>query len=115
LQIITVADRHWTWSDENPDFVRRYVFPGGQVPSPHVLRRLTEAADLAWVSSAEYGRSYARTLRTWLERFDTAWPAIAELGFDEPFRRMWRYYLSYCEGGFASDRTDVSQIVLSRR
>jgi cyclopropane-fatty-acyl-phospholipid synthase len=115
LQIITVADRHWTWSDENPDFVRRYVFPGGQVPSPGVLRRLTEAADLAWVSNAEYGRSYSRTLRTWLERFDAAWPAIAQLGFDEPFRRMWRYYLSYCEGGFASGRTDVSQIVLSRR
>lgn len=115
LQVITVADRHWTWSDENPDFVRRYVFPGGQVPSPSVLRRLSDAANLAWISSAEYGRSYARTLHTWRDRFDTAWPEIAALGFDESFRRMWRYYLAYCEGGFASGRTDVSQIVLERR
>ena len=115
LQIITVADRHWTWSDENPDFVRRYIFPGGQVPSPGVLRRLAAGAGLGWVSNAEYGPSYARTLRTWRERFDAAWPDIAHLGFDETFRRMWRYYLSYCEGGFASGRTDVSQIVLARR
>jgi cyclopropane-fatty-acyl-phospholipid synthase len=115
LQIITVADRHWTWSDENPDFVRRYIFPGGQVPSPKVLRRLTGAAGLRWESNTEYGASYARTLRAWRERFDTAWPVVADLGFDEPFRRMWRYYLAYCEGGFASGRTDVSQIVLARR
>ena len=114
LQIITVADRHWTWSDENPDFVRRYIFPGGQVPSPGVLRHLTRAAGLDWITNAEYGASYVRTLRTWRDRFDAAWPDIAELGFGEPFRRMWRYYLSYCEGGFASGRTDVSQIVLSR-
>jgi cyclopropane-fatty-acyl-phospholipid synthase len=114
LQIITVADRHWTWSDENPDFVRRYIFPGGQVPSPGVLGRLTRAAGLDRIASAEYGPSYARTLRAWRERFDAAWPDIAELGFDEPFRRMWRYYLSYCEGGFASGRTDVSQLVLGR-
>jgi cyclopropane-fatty-acyl-phospholipid synthase len=115
LQIITVEDRHWTSSDENPDFVRRYIFPGGQVPSPGVLRELTKAAGLGWVASARYGGSYARTLRAWRDRFDAAWPDIAELGFDEPFRRMWRYYLSYCEGGFASGRTDVSQIVLARR
>ena len=114
LQIITVADRHWTWSDENPDFVRRYIFPGGQVPSPGVLRRLTRAAGLEWIANTEYGPSYTRTLRAWRDRFDAAWPDIAELGFDEPFRRMWRYYLSYCEGGFASGRTDVSQIVLAR-
>jgi cyclopropane-fatty-acyl-phospholipid synthase len=114
LQIITVADRHWTWSDENPDFVRRYIFPGGQVPSPAVLGRLTAAAGLRWETNAEFGPSYARTLRAWRARFDEAWPVIADLGFDEPFRRMWRYYLAYCEGGFASGRTDVSQIVLAR-
>ncbi|MEO8477125.1 MAG: cyclopropane-fatty-acyl-phospholipid synthase family protein [Actinomycetota bacterium] len=114
LQIITVADRHWTWSDENPDFVRRYVFPGGQVPSPGVLRRLSESAGLTWIADGQYGTSYARTLGAWLERFDAAWPQIAELGFDEPFRRMWRYYLAYCQGGFASGRTDVSQLVLAR-
>lgn len=114
LQAITVADRHWRSSNENPDFIRRYVFPGGQVPSPGVLRANAEAAGLTWLGDASYGSSYARTLAEWHRRFDAAWPRIAEMGFDERFRRMWQYYLSYCEGGFRSGRTDVSQIVLER-
>ena len=61
-----------------------------------------------------HGQSYARTLRYWLEAFDAHWPQIAALGFDETFRRMWRYYLAYCEGGFRAGRADVSQIVLAR-
>ncbi len=59
-----------------------------------------------------YGSSYARTLAEWHRRFDAAWPTIGDIGFDERFRRMWQYYLSYCEGGFRSRRTDVSQVVL---
>jgi cyclopropane-fatty-acyl-phospholipid synthase len=94
------------------DFVRRYVFPGGQVPSPGVLRADAAGAGLRIVARAGYGASYARTLGEWRRRFDAAWPTIADLGFDERFGRMWQYYLSYCEGGFRSGRTDVSQIVL---
>lgn len=114
LQVITVADHHWRSSDANPDFVRRYVFPGGQVPSPGVLRRLAADQGLRWVASEEHGRSYASTLRDWRQRFDHNAEAIARMGFDERFRRMWRYYLSYCEGGFRSGRVDVSQVVLAR-
>jgi cyclopropane-fatty-acyl-phospholipid synthase len=91
------------------------VFPGGQVPSPGVLRREASAAGLAWVSDAGYGLSYARTLAEWHRRFDAAWPRISQMGFDERFRRMWQYYLSYCEGGFRSGRVDVNQIVLAHR
>lgn len=112
LQAITVADRHWRSSNENPDFIRRYVFPGGQVPSPDVLRATAAAAGLEWLDDASYGSSYARTLAEWHRRFDAAWPRIAEMGFDERFRRMWEYYLSYCEGGFRCGRVDVSQIAL---
>lgn len=112
LQLIVVADRHWGSSDRYPDFVRRYVFPGGQVPSPSVLRSLAARHGLHWREDEGFGASYARTLAAWLERFDAAWPAIAGMGFDERFRRMWRYYLSYCGAGFASGRTDVRQIVL---
>ncbi len=114
LQIITVADRHWGSSDANPDFVRRYVFPGSQVPSPRILKQSARAVELGWVGAARFGWSYARTLAAWRHRFDEAWPQIAELGFDERFRRMWQYYLSYCEGGFRMGRVDVSQIVLER-
>ena len=112
LQAITVADRHWASSDANPDFIRRYVFPGGQVPSPGVLRADAAAAGLRITARQGYGSSYALTLAEWRRRFDAAWPAIAGLGFDERFKRMWQYYLSYCEGGFRAGRTDVSQVVL---
>jgi cyclopropane-fatty-acyl-phospholipid synthase len=114
LQSIWVADRHWARSDANPDFVRRYIFPGGQVPAPMVLRDLASLAGLTWIGDESFGASYARTLHVWGERFDAAWPDIAALGFDERFRRMWRYYLAYCEGGFRSGRVGVSQIALRR-
>lgn len=112
LQLIVVADRHWRESDEHPDFVRRYIFPGGQVPAPWVLRELAVRHRLAWREDEGFGSSYAQTLECWLERFDAAWPRISTMGFDERFRRMWRYYLAYCGAGFASGRTDVRQIVL---
>ena len=76
LQIITVADRHWNASNGDPDFIRRYVFPGGQVPSPSVLRDAWEHAGLAHVSDAAFGPSYARTLHEWRARFDGAAAAM---------------------------------------
>ncbi len=99
--MITVADHHWRASNENPDFIRRYVFPGGQVPAPMVLRGLVRRTGLDWVAERAFGASYARTLRSWRERFEANWDSvIAPMGFDERFHRMWRYYLAYCEGGF---------------
>ena len=114
LQIITVADHHWRTSNENPDFIRRYVFPGAQVPAPMVLHDLARTAGLARVDDHGYAMSYARTLRSWRENFDARASEVMALGFDERFRRMWHYYLSYCEGGFRARRTDVRQIVLAR-
>ncbi len=114
LQVITIADRHWQTSDRNPDFARRYVFPGGQVPALKILRDLARIHALDWLEDRAYGDSYARTLRSWREEFEANEPQIASLGFDERFRRMWRYYLSYCEGGFRAGRVDVRQIVLAR-
>lgn len=112
LQSIVVADRHWRSSNENPDFIRRYIFPGGQVPSPDVLRTRAREVGLGWREDTWFGRYYARTLATWHRNFDAAWPEIAALGFDRRFQRMWQYYLSYTEGGFRAGRVDVGQIVL---
>ena len=109
LQAIVVADRHWRTSDANPDFIRRYVFPGGQVPAPMTLRELARAHALRWRDDHGYGASYARTLRSWRHAFDANESRIAALGFDERFRRMWRYYLAYCAAGFSTGRTDVLQ------
>jgi cyclopropane-fatty-acyl-phospholipid synthase len=115
LQVITVADHHWRSSNTNPDFIRRYVFPGGQVPAPKILDGLAARAGLDRVDRVSFGSSYARTLRSWRERFEENWETvIAPMGFDDRFRRMWRYYLAYCEGGFRAGRVDVSQVVLAR-
>ncbi len=113
LQIIVVADHHWRTSNADPDFIRRYVFPGGQVPSAAVLRGLARRHRLRWVEDHGYGASYALTLASWLATFDREWPRIRAMGFDESFRRMWRYYLSYTQGGFRAGRVDVRQIVLA--
>ncbi len=114
LQAIVVRDAHWESSNQNPDFVRRYVFPGGQVPAPMVINDLARTHGLNRLEDRGYGGSYARTLRSWLENFDARAEDVVALGFDERFRRMWRYYLSYCEGGFRAGRTDVRQIILGR-
>ena len=79
-----------------------------------MLVREAAAADLRWIEAAGFGWSYAQTLAAWRARFDAGWPEIVELGFDDRFKRMWQYYLSYCEGGFRSGRVDVGQIVLER-
>ena len=114
LQVIVVSDAHWRSSDRNPDFIRRYVFPGGQVPAPSVLHGLAHRHGLRWREDQGFGASYARTLHAWRESFDARIEEVAALGFDERFRRMWRYYLPYCEGGFRAGRTDVRQVVLDR-
>ena len=114
LQAIVIDDRHWPSYRRHEDFIRTYVFPNSIVPAPSVLRSLAARARLRWEAERDFGPSYALTLAEWHRRFEAAWPAIARLGFDERFRRMWRFYLSYCEAGFRTGRLGVRQIVLRR-
>ncbi len=114
LQVITIADHFFERYRRGADFIQRYIFPGGMLPSPGVLQQQVEAAGLRWVEDGGYGPHYARTLADWHERFDAAWPQLATLGFDGHFRRMWKYYLAYCEAGFAAGRIDVKQLALAR-
>ncbi len=114
LQAITIADAFFEAYRGGVDFIQRYVFPGGVLPAPSVLRRLAASTGFTWRADQSYGPHYARTLAEWRDRFDAAWPRIRALGFDEAFARLWRYYLCYCEAGFATGRIDVSQIVLAR-
>jgi cyclopropane-fatty-acyl-phospholipid synthase len=112
LQVITIADDRFDQYRRTPDFIQRYVFPGGMLPTKNVLTETFARAGLAVTASHAFGRDYARTLARWRERFDAAWPQIAALGFDERFRRLWHFYLGYCEAGFLSDAVDVVQIRL---
>ena len=114
LQIITIDDRQFETYRRTADFIQTYIFPGGMLPSPARLKAETATAGLRWVGDSGFGQDYARTLATWRDRFETAWGEIEPLGFDERFRRMWRFYLAYCEGGFRSGAIDVKQIALAK-
>jgi len=113
LQVITIADKYFARYRRKVDFIQKYIFPGGMLPSPATLRRLALDAGLAWDEAASHGPDYAQTLRIWHRRFDQAWSGIRALGFDDRFRRMWKYYLAYCEVGFDLGRIDVVQIGLN--
>ena len=114
LQIITVSDQRWEVYKRGVDFIQKYIFPGGMLPSPAVLRAQVEQAGLAVERSIEFGKSYDITLRRWHETFNEKWDQIAEMGFDNRFRRMWNFYLTSCASAFDSKGVDVTQITVSR-
>ena len=114
LQSITMAERHFANHRRHRDFVQAYIFPGGMVPSPSVLRSLSANAGFRWESHREIGSSYALTLAEWNRRFTAATDQVEALGFGQRFRRMWAYYLSYCEAGFRTRWIGDQQITLVR-
>ncbi|MEL6617791.1 MAG: cyclopropane-fatty-acyl-phospholipid synthase family protein [Pseudomonadota bacterium] len=114
LQIITVQDRRWKVYKRGVDFIQKYIFPGGMLPSPTVLRGQVHKAGLAVEKSIEFGQSYSITLRRWHDTFNEKWDQIAEMGFDDRFRRMWNFYLTSCAATFESANCDVTQITIKR-
>lgn len=114
LQIITVEDRRWEIYRRGVDFIQKYIFPGGMLPSPSVLRAQVEKAGLRVERSIEFGASYNISLRRWHETFNARWDQIAALGFDDRFRRMWNFYLTSCAATFESGNCDVTQITIKR-
>jgi cyclopropane-fatty-acyl-phospholipid synthase len=114
LQIITIADARWPTYRRSVDFIQKYIFPGGMLPGPTVLRQEVERAGLRVAGSVEFGESYSLTLRRWHETFDARWSDIRKLGFDERFRRMWDFYLASCAGAFQGGNCDVTQITVTR-
>jgi cyclopropane-fatty-acyl-phospholipid synthase len=113
IQTITIRDDLFARYRRGTDFIQQQIFPGGMLPSPAVFSRQAARAGLAVRDHFAFGDGYARTLAGWLAAFDRAWPEIARLGFDERFRRLWRFYLAYCEAGFRSGCTDVRQFELA--
>ena len=107
LQVITIADDRFQQYRRNADFIQRYVFPGGMLPSPGVMQAQVAQAGLRVVARQDFGQDYARTLAEWHRRFEAAWPGIAAMGFPPRFRRLWTYYLCYCEAGFRAAALDV--------
>lgn len=107
LQVITIADEQFERYRASADFIQRLIFPGGMLPSWRELQAQALRAGLAIKREESFGESYAATLVHWRERFTSAWPHIEAMGFDDSFRRLWAYYLSYCEAGFRTGRVGV--------
>ena len=114
LQIITIREQDFEEYRRRADFIQQYIFPGGMLPSEARLKPLTDRAGLAWTAISRFGHDYAETLAEWRRNFEAAWTDVQRLGFDERFRRLWTFYLSYCEAGFRTGRTDVVQLSLAR-
>ena len=114
LQIITIRDEFFEEYRTRADFIQKYIFPGGMLPSESRLLQETRRAGLEWTGVERFGQDYADTLAHWERRFEEAWSDIAARGFDERFRRLWKFYLSYCEAGFRTERTNVAQVGLAK-
>ncbi|MCC0035920.1 MAG: class I SAM-dependent methyltransferase [Hoeflea sp.] len=113
LQIITIKPEAYQAYRANPDFIQRYVFPGGMLPTENHLNSLGEAAGLEMVGHRAFGPDYGRTLAEWRQRFWNAWEEIQPMGFDLRFKRLWEFYMYYCEAGFRSGHINVRQVVYS--
>ena len=101
IQAITIADQQYEFSKRNVDFIQRYIFPGGALPSVTALTNTaTNKTDLRMTALEDITGHYATTMRKWREKFYLNVEQITELGYDNRFLRMWEYYLCYCEGGF---------------
>lgn len=112
LQAITIDESRFDTYRSSADFIQRYVFPGGMLPTTQIIADQARAAGLQLVSTESFGQSYAKTLADWRERFHAAWPKIETMGFPASFRRLWEYYLCYCEAGFRAGTIDVGFFVL---
>lgn len=114
LQIITLQHRRWMIYRNGVDFIQKYIFPGGMLPSDPVLDQHITESGLSLKNHVYFGQSYSQTLRRWHERFNEKWAKIAPMGFDDRFRRMWDFYLCSCAATFRSKNCDVVQVTVTR-
>ncbi|MDK2375509.1 SAM-dependent methyltransferase [Serratia fonticola] len=115
IQAITIQDQRYRDYSKSVDFIQRYIFPGGFLPSITAMSELmTRHTDFVVRNLFDMGPDYARTLTHWRQRFLHAWQDIEKLGFDERFRRMWLYYFGYCEAGFNARTISVVQLTAER-
>lgn len=114
IQVITIADQLFDNYCRSVDFIQKYIFPGGMLPSPTALRSQIAKAGLTYQNSIEFGKSYSLTLRRWYDTFNENWDDISDAGFDKKFNNMWNFYLTSCASGFEYGTTDVTQVTMRR-
>ena len=115
LQSITIADQRYTAAKKSIDYIQRFIFPGGCLPSVAALSdAIARKTDMRIFHMEDIGPHYATTLRLWRERFFANIEKIKQLGYPESFIRMWHYYLCYCEGGFRQQSIGTVQLLLTK-
>jgi len=115
MQTIVIFDGLFDRYAKKIDFIQKYIFPGGMLPSPSTLERIAEKNKFNFSIKNQMADSYHQTLEAWRENFNTKWSAIKNLGYSDEFKRMWNFYLSYCSGGFKAKTIDVYQIDFSKK
>ncbi|UST58052.1 cyclopropane-fatty-acyl-phospholipid synthase family protein [Pseudomonas moraviensis] len=115
LQAITIREQRYEQAKRSVDFIQRYIFPGGALPSVHkMLDVVSRETDMNLLHMEDFGLHYARTLRLWHENFRLAHGRLNELGYDDYFLRLWEFYLCYCEGGFLERTIGTAQLLLAK-
>ncbi len=114
LQTITIDDKFFQKYKRFPDFIQTYIFPGGMLPSVEAMNKVMLSRGLHIKNKKMFGNDYAKTIRIWSESFENSWGCIKSLGFSESFKRLWNYYLGYCEGGFKSGNINVGQFLIKK-
>jgi cyclopropane-fatty-acyl-phospholipid synthase len=115
IQAITIPDQRYEISKNSVDFIKRYIFPGGCLPSVEVIsRHIARDTDMQITHLRDITQDYAETLALWRERFNAALPEVRAQGFDQAFERMWEFYLCYCEGGFRERIIGTVQLTFAK-
>ncbi len=114
LQVITIDDRYYDTYRRGADYIQKYIFPGGMLPSMTALKDEVARAGMRITDASGFRKDYARTLREWNHRFQAGWPELRAMGFDDRFKRMWEQYFAYCAAGFEVGCIDVKQVAIAR-
>ena len=115
IQAITIDDNMFDRYKNKTDFIQKYIFPGGFLPSKNIINKYVSENGLAIKSYDSYADHYSDTLAIWRNEFNKKWDLIKKQGFDLTFKRMWEFYLSYCEAGFKSKNIDLIQFSLKNK
>ena len=115
IQAITIDDNLYERYKTKQDFIQKYIFPGGFLPCKKSLLQLANDNGLSFNECNSYGLDYSNTLKLWQNEFLKKWEQISKQGFDLNFKRMWNFYLSYCEAGFKSKNIDLIQFALQNK
>ncbi len=114
LQIITIEEEYYPAYKNNKDFIQKYIFPGGMLPTKRLIEDYARKHKLRLIKQKSFGLDYAKTLRIWHQNFLEKWHEIEKLGYNETFKKLWEYYLCYCEAGFRHKSIDVTQFILNK-